>query len=64
MARHSDSGCSHTWKKNGESVWWMSMGRRLTGLRKGKVLKEDAESDEVKEMKRLRQQVDDNAKVG
>ena len=41
----------------------MDEGRRLTGLRKGKVLEEDAESDEVKEMKR-RQQADDDAKVG
>jgi len=32
-------------------------------LRKGKVLEEDAESDEVKEMKK-RQQADDDAKVG
>jgi cleavage and polyadenylation specificity factor subunit 2 len=32
-------------------------------LRKGKVLEEDAESDEVKEMK-MRQQADDDAKVG
>ena len=42
----------------------MDEGRRLTGLRKGKVLEEDAESDEVKEIKRLRQQADDDAKVG